>query len=73
MDSTHHFEQGLERNDANYAPLTPLSFIERAAHVYPDHPAIIYGDMTQTWGETYRRCRQLASALAAWAASIATS
>ena len=45
--------------------LTPLGFIERAAHVYPDHPALIYGDIQRTWAETYARCRQLASALSA--------
>jgi fatty-acyl-CoA synthase len=63
MDPTHHFERGLERNEANHTALTPLNFIERAAHVYPDHPAIIYGELRQTWAQTFRRCRQMASAL----------
>jgi len=57
------YEQGLDRNPANYAPLTPLSFIERAAHVYPDRVAVIHGDYRSTWSEVYRRCRRLASAL----------
>ena len=57
------YEAGLDRNPANYTPLSPLSFIERAADVYPDRTAIIHGAIRRTWAETYRRCRQLASAL----------
>ena len=64
MDPNHHYELGLERNDANFAALTPLSLIQRAALVYPDHPALVYGETTRTWSEVYTRCRQLASALA---------
>lgn len=59
----HIFEQDLPRNDANFAALTPLSFIERSALVYPDRLAIVHGALRQTWGQTYARCRQLASAL----------
>jgi fatty-acyl-CoA synthase len=55
---------GLDRNQANYAPLTPLTFIERAAYVYPDYPSVVHGDERYTWAETYARCRRLASALA---------
>jgi len=58
------FEQNLDRNSANYAPLTPLSFIERAASVYPRRLAVIDGDRRYTWQETYARSRRLASALA---------
>ena len=58
------YEQGLDKNPANYVPQSPLSFIERAAAVYPDKPAVIHGDLKRTWKETYGRCRQLASALA---------
>jgi fatty-acyl-CoA synthase len=58
------YESGLDRNAANYTPLSPLGFIERAAAVYPDRVAIMHGTLRQTWGETCRRCRQLASALA---------
>jgi len=57
------FEQHLERNAANYAPLTPLSFLERAAYVYPKRPSVIHGAQRYTWGETYARCRRLACAL----------
>ena len=55
---------GLDRNQANYTPLTPLTFIERAAYVYPHRPAVIHGAQQFTWSETYVRCRRLASALA---------
>src|SRR5258708_35861616 len=57
-------ELDLDKNPANYAPLTPLGFIERAAAVYPGHPAVIHGARRATWAETYARCRRLASALA---------
>ncbi len=59
------FDQDLERNAANFAPITPLSFIERTAEVYPDRLAIVHGDLRRSWAETYRRCRQFASALVA--------
>lgn len=54
---------GLEKNQANYVPLTPLTFIERSAAVYPDHLAVIHGRRRYTWRETYARSRRLASAL----------
>jgi fatty-acyl-CoA synthase len=55
---------GLDRNQANHAPLTPLTFIERAAYVYPNRTSVIHGAQLFTWAETYARCRRLASALA---------
>ncbi len=58
------FELGLDRGAANYVPLTPLSFLERAAAVYPNKPAVIHGKDTFTYAEFYGRCRRLASALA---------
>ena len=58
------YDRDLEQNQANYQPLTPLTFLERAASVFPDRIAIIYGDVTITYADFYRRCRQLASALA---------
>ncbi|CAM3717829.1 acyl-CoA synthetase [Polynucleobacter antarcticus] len=57
------FEQGLERNAANFTPITPLLFLERSAEVYPERIAIIHGELRQTWSQTYDRCRRLASAL----------
>ena len=58
------FDVGLDRNAANFTPLTPLTFLERAAAVFPDRVAIIHGDWRSTWRTTYARCRRLASALA---------
>jgi fatty-acyl-CoA synthase len=62
---TSIYDQHLSRNEANHAPLTPLSFIERTAEVYPERLAIVHGELRQTWGQTYARCRQLASSLRA--------
>jgi fatty-acyl-CoA synthase len=58
------FDQDLPQTPANHAPISPLSFIERTAEVYPTRLAIVHGDLRQDWATTYRRCRQLASALA---------
>jgi fatty-acyl-CoA synthase len=58
------YEIDLDKNPANYAPLTPLGFIERAAYVYPEHLAVVHGARRFTWAQTYARCRRLASALA---------
>ncbi|MBE9398486.1 acyl-CoA synthetase [Pontibacterium sp. N1Y112] len=64
MSTKHNpYELGLEQNVANYAALTPLSFIERAAFVYPEHTATVHGQVRRNWAETYTRCRQMASAL----------
>ncbi|GAB2529382.1 MULTISPECIES: acyl-CoA synthetase [unclassified Simplicispira] len=60
---TSIFDQNLPRNAANFAPLSPLGFIERTAEVYPERLAIVHGSLRQTWAQTYARCRQLASAL----------
>jgi 3-(methylthio)propionyl---CoA ligase len=54
---------GLERNAANFAPLTPLDFLARSAAVFPDRLAVIHGARRHTWSEVYARCRRLASAL----------
>ena len=60
---TNIFETNLNKNPANHTPMTPLSFIERAAQVYPDQLAIIHGHLRQDWATTYSRCKKLASAL----------
>lgn len=57
------FETHLDKNEANYTHLTPLTFLERSAAVYPDRVSVIHGDYQATWSETYSRCRRLASAL----------
>jgi fatty-acyl-CoA synthase len=61
---TSMYDQGLHRNEANHTPLSPLTFIERAAYVHPNRLSVVHGDLTYTWKQTYTRCRQLASALA---------
>ncbi len=58
------YETDLDKTPANYQPLTPLSFLERAARVFPDHPAVIHGKQRFTYAELYARSRRLASALA---------
>ncbi len=63
--STNPYETDLDKAPANYVPLSPLSFIRRAAAVYPNQPALVYSGATYSWSETYTRCRRLASALAA--------
>ena len=57
------FDQNLPRTEANYAPLSPLSFIERTAEVYPERLAVVHGDLSRNWRELFVRCRRLASAL----------
>jgi fatty-acyl-CoA synthase len=64
MSRSNSYEVDLDQNPANHAPLTPLTFIEWSASVYPDRPAVIHGARRYTWRETYARCRRLASALA---------
>ncbi|MCW5644301.1 MAG: acyl-CoA synthetase [Rhodoferax sp.] len=59
------FDQDLPRNPANYAAISPLSFLERTAEVYPQRLAVVHGDLRRNWSEVYRRSRQLASALVA--------
>ena len=58
------YDTDLDRNPANFQPLTPLGFLERAAAVFPDHTAIIHGPLRRTYAEFYARARRLASALA---------
>jgi len=60
----HRFESGLGRNAANYTPLSPLSFLRRAAGIYPDKIAVIHGERAYTYREFHERCRRFASMLA---------
>jgi fatty-acyl-CoA synthase len=57
------YDIDLDKTGANYQPLTPLTFLERSAKVYPDHPAIIHGSLRRDYRSFYARSRQLASAL----------
>src|SRR4051812_5388373 len=63
MTVTSMYDRDLDKNQANFAPLTPLTFLERAASVYPDRLSVVHGTQQFTWRETYARCRRLASAL----------
>ncbi|HQU88540.1 acyl-CoA synthetase [Cognatazoarcus halotolerans] len=62
--SNNPYEIGLGKNEANFVALSPLSYIERSAYVYPDRTSVIHGSRTFTWKQTYERSRRLASALA---------
>jgi fatty-acyl-CoA synthase len=64
MPASNPFETGLDRNPANFVPLTPLSFLERTASVFPDRTAVIHGTIRRSWAETRARCQRLAGALA---------
>ena len=57
------YETNLDKNDANYVPLTPLSFLERAKDIYPNYEAVVYETRKYTWSEVYKRCIKFASAL----------
>ena len=57
------FEKNLVKNAANFVPLTPLTFLERAKDIYPNYEALIYEDRKYTWLDIYKRCTQFASAL----------
>tara|TARA_B110000438_G_C15801560_1_gene645386 strand:+ start:343 stop:1974 length:1632 start_codon:yes stop_codon:yes gene_type:complete len=59
----NNFSVDLDKNNANYVPLTPLTFIERTKDVYPDYESIVYGNRNYTWLQTYKRCTKFASAL----------
>ena len=63
MPTVNKYRAGLNRNAANYAPLSPLSLLARSAYVYPDRAAVVYGARRLTWSGVYARCRRLASAL----------
>ena len=63
--STNPCEEGLDKNAANYVPLTPIGFLVRSAAVYPNRLAVVHGERRYSWREALERCRRLASALAA--------
>jgi len=58
-----HYDKNLDKNNANFVPLTPLSFLERAKDIYPNYEALVYEERKYTWSEIYKRCIKFASAL----------
>jgi fatty-acyl-CoA synthase len=65
MTGTNPYEIGLDKNAANYVPLTPIGFLLRSAAVYPNRLAVVHGDRRYSWREALERSRRLAAALAA--------
>jgi fatty-acyl-CoA synthase len=63
LPSTTRYDAGLTTNPANFVSLSPLTFIERSATVFPDRIAVVHGETRRSWAQTFTRCRQLASAL----------
>ena len=57
------YNQNLDKNDANFVPLTPLSFLERAKDIYPNYIGLVYEKRSYNWSEIYKRCLKFASAL----------
>ncbi|MBY0432323.1 MAG: acyl-CoA synthetase [Rhodospirillales bacterium] len=64
MSVSNPYQRDLGKNAANYVALSPLTYLERSAALYPERIAVVHGEIRRTWGETYVRCRRLASALA---------
>jgi fatty-acyl-CoA synthase len=65
VTTANPYDLGLDKNPANFTPLSPTSFLRRTALVHPERLAVVHGGHRKTWRETYERCRRLASALAA--------
>ena len=59
------YDIGLDKTQANYVPLSPISFLERSAHVYPNLTSVVHEQRRFTWAETYARSRRFASWLVA--------
>jgi fatty-acyl-CoA synthase len=58
-----HYDKNLDKNEANYVPLSPLTFLERTKDIYPNYEAVVYESRSYTWKEVYKRCVKFASAL----------
>jgi len=58
-----HYDTNLDKNKANYVPLSPLTFLERTKDIYPNYEAVVYESRSYTWEEVYKRCVKFASAL----------
>jgi len=60
---TNIFDQDLDKNSANYTPLSPVSFVERSAEIFGDLPSVVHGNRRYTWAQTRERSARLATAL----------
>ena len=60
---TDMYNTNLDKNHANFTPLSPLSFLQRSAEVYPNRLSIVHGSKKYKWSDTFKRSKQLASAL----------
>ena len=58
-----NYDTNLDKNEANFVPLSPLTFLERTKDIYPNYEALVYESRSYTWGEVYKRCVKFASAL----------
>ena len=58
-----HYNTNLDKNEANYVPLSPLTFLERTKDIYPNYEALVYESRSYTWEQVYKRCVKFASAL----------
>lgn len=63
VDNSNPYQVHLNKQTANFTALSPLTFLDRAAKVYPEHTAVVHGDTRRSWAQTYQRCQQMASAL----------
>ena len=59
----NHYNNNLDKNNANYVPLTPITFLERTKDIYPNYEALIYKNRSYTWREVYDRSILFASSL----------
>ncbi len=57
------YDKNLDKNEANFVPLSPLTFLERTKDIYPNYESVVYESRTYTWKDTYNRCVKFASAL----------
>jgi fatty-acyl-CoA synthase len=62
-NNSNPYQDHLDKNSANFTALSPMTFMDRAAKLYPNRTAVVHGDTRRNWAQTYQRCQQMASAL----------
>ncbi|MFQ3220423.1 MAG: fatty-acyl-CoA synthase [Paraglaciecola sp.] len=70
LDNNNAYKKHLDKKPANFTALSPLTFIDRTAKVYPNHTAVVHGNIRRNWAETYQRCQQMASALSKYGIGV---